>query len=194
MKTSNLFTLVAILILPGLKTTGNAQDLLSARVSTRCVMTNQTGGLSHSRYGNREIINQAADAAGITNRMGLRLVYNRTNDDLEVVMGTNHTVVATPITFSDAVSLSKTNGRVTERLAWVFLGTNAAPSGTLRATENSSFGTSNQLTHFSFHGQVQFAVSASTNEAAAIYAGSIFAGPMRSRGHDDNEDDHDDGD
>ncbi len=168
------------------------QNLFNAEVRTTCVTTNSTGGLAHKHYGNRQIIAQAAAASGISNRMGLRLVFSRTADDLEVVSGTNNTVIATPFTFSGGVSLSKTNGTVTERLSWVFPGTNRVAAGTLRATEFSQFGTNNQLTGFALLGRLQFATPASGTNRAAIYSGRILAGRFRTLEHE--EEGEEDGD
>jgi len=190
MKTSNLFILAAALVSPCVSLSlATAQELFKAEVNTRSVETNGTGGLSYSHFGNKQIIADAAANAGITNLSGLHLVYNQTADDLEVVMGTNNTVIATPITFSGGVSLSKTNGTVVERLSWVFLGTNTVAAGTLRATEYSHFGTSNELTHFSLIGQLQFAAPAEGTNGPTIYAGNISAGSF---GRGDDEGDRDD--
>lgn len=188
MKHSKLCILAAALIVPSFGMgIVNAQDLLRAELNTRSVRTNDTGGLSYTPYGNHQVIAAAAAAAGVTNLSGLRLVYNRTNDDLEVVMGTNNTVIATPLTFSGGVSVSKTNGTVSERLSWIFLGTNTVAAGTLAATETSHFGTSNELTHFSLIGQVQFADSASGTNGDAIYVGNLvvepFIRPLPIHGH-----------
>lgn len=194
MKHLKLSVLAAALVLPSFGLSpANGQELFKAEVSTRSVATNGSGGLSYSHYGNRQIIADAAAAAGVTNLNGLRLVYNKTSDALEVVMGTNNTVVATPITFSGGVSLSKTNGTVVERLSWVFLGTNTVAAGTLRATEYSHFGTSNELTHFALIGQLQFAKPASGTNGASIYSGNISAGPSakhEGRGGDGDDQDH----
>jgi hypothetical protein len=159
------------------------------------VVTNSSGGLSYSHYGNRQILRAAADAAGLTNLFGLRLVYNKTNDTLEVVMGTNDVVIATPMTFNGGVSLSKTNDTVVERLAWVFLGTNGMAAGTLRATEHSHFGTSNELTRFTLIGRLQFANPAQGTNGATIYSGTISAASPSHHHHGDDDDqgeDHDD--
>src|SRR5215469_3329668 len=131
MKNSQVFMLAAVL---AVSFSADSQELFKVLVQTTAVTTNDSGGLSYSRYGNKQIVQQAAEAAGITNPAGLHLVYDKTADALEVVMGTNNTVVATPISFVDSVSLSKTNGTIVERLAWVFLGTNTTANGTLRAT------------------------------------------------------------
>ena len=167
--------------------TSTAQELYRAVVNTVCVSTNSSGGLSYTGYGNRQIIGECADEHGITNRMGLRLVYNRTADALEVVRGTNNTVVCTPITFSGGVSLSKTNNTVTERLTFVFLENNTEANGTLRAREHFSLNSSNQLTHFSLTGQLQFAQAAKGTNAAKICSGGLSAGSFFDRDEDDDD-------
>jgi len=194
MRNSQTFMLAAALVLPGFGVWSvSADDLFKAQVQTTAVVTNSSGGLSYSAYGNRQILKAAADAAGLTNLSGLRLVYNKTNDALEVVMGTNNMVVATPMTFNGGVSLSKTNDTVVERLAWVYLGTNGMAAGTLRATEHSRFGTSNELTEFSLVGRLQFANPAQGTNGATIYSGTISAAsPSHHHGHE-GEGDNDQG-
>ena len=176
MKNSKVLTFVAGVILTGFGVlSSDAQELFRAEVETTAVVTNSSGGFSYRHYGNRQILRAAADAAGLTNLFGLRLVYNQTADDLEVVMGTNNAVIATPLTFNDGTSLSNTNGTVVERLAWVFLGTNGTAAGTLRATEHLHFGTSNEITHFALIGRLQFASSGDATNGPAIYSGTISA-------------------
>lgn len=184
-----LLMLAAGLVLPGFAVfCGDAQELFKAQVETTAVETNGSGGLSYSHYGNRQILSAAADAAGLTNLVGLRLVYNQTADDLEVVMGTNNVVIATPITFNGGLSLSNSNGTVVERLSWVFLGTNATAAGTLRATEHLHFGTSNELTHFALIGRLQFANSDGGTNGPTIYSGTISAvSPFAHHGHDHDD-------
>ena len=191
MKTSKVIigTIVAIAVQCVVTPTTKAQELYRANVHTVCVSTNSSGGLSYTRYGSRQIIHQCANAQGITNLMDLRLVYDRTADALEVVQGTNNTVVCTPITFSGGVSLSKTNQTVTERLAFVFLENDKEADGTLRAREHYSLNSSNQLTHFSLTGQLQFAQGANGANAAKVYSGSISAGSFFDE--DGDEDDRD---
>ena len=186
MKNSQVFMLAAVLVV---SFSADSQELFKALVQTTAVTTNESGGLSYSRYGNKQIIQQAAEAAGITNLSGLHLVYDKTADALEVVMGSNNVVVATPISFVDSVSLSKTNGTVVERLSWVFLGTNTTASGTLRATERSHFSTSNELLNFHLSGQLQFAAPAEGTNAPVIYSGNIIAGSsgFEGKGEQGNE-------
>lgn len=191
MKNSKVLTFVAGLMFTGFGAwSGDAQELFGAQVETTAVVTNGSGGLSYSHYGNRQILRAAAEAAGLTNLVGLRLVYNYTADDLEVVMGTNNLVIATPLTFNGGVNLSKTNGTVVERLAWVFLGTNATAAGTLRATEHLHFGTSNEITHFALIGRLQFANSDGGTNGPTIYSGTLSAvSPIGHHGHGHDHDD-----
>jgi hypothetical protein len=164
-----------------------AQELYRASVNAVCVSTNSSGGLSYTGFGNRQIIAQCAAEQGITNKMGLRLVYDRAADALEVVQGTNNTVVCTPITFSGGVSVSKTNQTVTERLTFVFLENDKEADGTLRAREHFSFNSSNQITGFSLTGQLQFAQAANGTNAAMVYSGSLSAGSFFDRSHDEDD-------
>ena len=192
MKNSHLLSVAAALVSWSLIAwSGYGQDLFKAQVSTTRVTTNATGGLSYKNYGNHQIIAAAAAAAGLTNLSGLRLVYSLSGDDLKVVSGTNNTLIATPFTFSGGVSLSKTNNTVLERLSWVYLGTNTQASGTLRATEFSHFGTSNQLTGFALRGQLQFATPPAGTNGAAIYSGSLAVGSFDFF-EDEGDDDHGD--
>lgn len=186
MRTSNILILAGVAFAAQclIVSSSVAQELYHVVVSTVSVETNASGGLSYEGFGNREIIRQVASDLGITNRTGMRLVYNRTADAVEVVRGTNNTVLATPMTFGGGVSLSKTNDRVRERLSFVFVNQNQQANGSLRATEHYVFGTSNQVTHFNLEGRLQFAVAANGTNAATIYSGNISAGTPR---HDDHD-------
>ncbi|HEV2208424.1 MAG TPA: hypothetical protein VG167_06580 [Verrucomicrobiae bacterium] len=187
MKKLRIELLSLALVASGLLTaSAPAQNLFNAVVATTRAMTNDTGGLSYSHYGNHEILRAAAASAGLTNLHGLRLVYNLTNDDLEVISGTNDMVLATPLTFVDNVSVARTNNTVIERLAWVFVGSDTNATGTLQATEYSHFNSSNQLTHFALTGRLQFATPASDTNAAAVYAGELNVGPFAAPDHDDD--------
>jgi len=192
-KSKVIISAITLIAIQSLVSTSNAQ-LYKAVVSTVCVATNSSGGLSYTGYGNRQIINQCAVEQGITNHMGLRLLYDRTADALEVVKGTNTTPICTPITFSGGVSLSKTNHTVTERLAFVFLDNDKEADGTLRARERESLNSSNQITHFLLTGQLQFAQAAKGTNAAKIYSGSISAGSFFGGDEDEDEDHNDDRD
>ncbi len=165
-------------------TSGTAQELYKVVVSAVTVATNSAGGLSYHGFGNGDIIRHCAAEQGLTNLHALRLVYDRTADALEVVTGTNHMVVCTPITFFGGVSVSKTNDTVRERLAWVFLENNPQASGTLRAREHYTFGPSNEVTHFNLSGRIDFAMAADPTNAARLYSGSISVAPHFDRDHD----------
>jgi hypothetical protein len=160
-----------------------AGDIFLADVNTTIVRTNHMGGLSHNHFGTANIIAAAAQAAGETNLMELRLVFNRSEDELEVVKGTNNAVIATPFTFSGGVSVSKTNGAVVERLSWVHLGDDPEPKGVLRVTEHIAHGQSNVITGFLLNGVLQFATPASQTSEAALYTGTITAVPLPPLAH-----------
>jgi hypothetical protein len=125
-------------------------------------------------YGNGQIIRECAQENGITNLVGLLLVYNRTADALQVVSGTNHTVVCTPLSFSGGAWLSNSNQTKVERLAGVYVENSSTPNGTLAATERLAYSPSNTLSFFSLSGQLHYA--ANGTNGPVIYKGSIFAG------------------
>ena len=172
-----------------------AQELYKAFVSVVCISSNQSGGLVYRSIGNRDFIRKCAREQGITNLSGLSLVFNRTSNSLEVVRGTNHDLVCTPLSFSGGVSLSKSNNTKVERLEFVYAGSDTMADGTLAATERYSFGPSNQLTGFSLTGRLQYAVSGSSSNRTAIYTGSLLAGPgfmMRRHSEDDQGENNND--
>lgn len=185
----NLIAFASVLSLSlGIQTLG-AQDY-GVMVKTTRITTNGTGGLVYHAYRNRDIIRECARENGITNLTGLTLVYNRTADALQVVTGTNHTVVCTPLSFSGGTWLSNSNGTRAERLTFVFVETNTVSSGTLAATERFMFGPSNTVARFSLSGRLQYTVEAAGTNGPAIYRGTIKAG----RGFGDLEDEDNDGD
>ncbi|HWW00598.1 MAG TPA: hypothetical protein VNZ64_12945 [Candidatus Acidoferrum sp.] len=150
-----------------------AQDY-NASVNAVLIETNSSGNLIYHRFRNRDIINECAHEKGITNTMGLSLVYNRTADALHVVMGTNHTVVCTPLTFAGGTWLINSNHTRAERLTWVYVETNTMAGGTLAATETFHYGPSNTLTGFVLSGNLQYTAADGTN-GPAIYRGSLHA-------------------
>ena len=157
----------------------NAQPLFKVLVNAVSTSTNSSGALVVKRFGNREIIKHCADEAGVTNLSDLSLVYDRGADALQVVSGTNQSVVCTPMSFDGGVSVGNAAGTRIERLAFVYLGTNQEASGTMEATEHLAYGTTNQLTRFTLNGRLQFAVAGDSNNAAAVYQGVIVANPGR---------------
>src|SRR6266478_1113078 len=107
MKKHKVLTLTAITLLfasSGLQS-GRAQELFRAALSAVCISTNQEGGLVYHSFSNRNLIRDCAMEQGLTNLMGLRLVFDVGNNALEVVSGTNQTLVCTALTFQDSVSL-----------------------------------------------------------------------------------------
>ena len=154
---------------------GKAQELYRAFVSEICISTNASGGLVYQPIGNRDFIRKCAHDHGITNLAGLSLVYNRTANALQVVSGTNHDLVCTPLSFSGGVSLSKSNYTKVERLEFVYAEGNTMADGTLAATERSFLNPSNQLSGFLLSGRLQYAVPSAGTNGPAICTGSIFA-------------------
>lgn len=154
----------------------NAQTMFRAYLSAVGVSTNQTGSLIYHRLDNGDLIRQCAAEQGLTNLMGLHLVYDLSSDAVEVVSGTNNAVVCTPLTFSGGVFLNNTNATWSQRLAWVYWENSTMANGTVVATEHYEHGTSNELTGFSLQGQLQFALSGGGTNAPTIYRGNIVAG------------------
>ena len=155
---------------------GNAQTTFRAYVSAVAISTNDAGDLTYHQFGNGDLIRQCAADQGLTNLMGLHVVYDLTTDAIEVVSGTNNTVLCTPLTFSGGTFLSNTNGTCSQRLSWVYWEGAGTPNGTVAATEHYHYGVSNQLTGFNLNGQLQFAVPGSGTNADVIYRGSVVAG------------------
>ncbi|HEX4644749.1 MAG TPA: hypothetical protein VH598_04000 [Verrucomicrobiae bacterium] len=166
---------------------GSAQQLYPAFVSATCISTNGSGELTYRSFRNRDIIRDCASKMGITNLTGLSLAYNRTADTLEVVSGTNKTVVCTPATFSGGTSLSNSNGTKIQRLTFVFWGGATTANGTLLASERVHTET-NGMTFFNLRGNLQFSVAASGTNAPMIYAGGLDAGNGRSDESDEDDD------
>jgi len=84
-------------------------DLMRVRVTAICSSTNTSGGLSNQFMSNRNFIADCASDMGLTNLTGLSLVYNRTNQALEVVSRTNGTLVCTALSFDGGLSITNTN-------------------------------------------------------------------------------------
>lgn len=176
MKTTKVFIAAAAALaalLAGVSS-GRAQQLYPAFVSAVSVSTNSSG-LTYRFFGNRDIIRNCAHEAGLTNLQGLALVYNRTADALDVVSGTNKTVICTPAMFSGGQSLSNTNGTQIQRLTFVHWEGSTAANGTMVAHERSFTGT-NGVTCFKLNGQLQFAVPGSSTNSPTIYIGNLAAG------------------
>lgn len=167
----------AVAVLMTSMLSSRAQELFPAFVSALAVSTNSTNGnLTYHSFGNRDIIRDCASGAGITNLAGLSLVYNRSNASLEVVSGTNQTLLCVPATFSGGTSLSNTNGTVTQELTFVFWEGSTTANGTLSALEHT-FTSTNGTTFFSLKGELQF--SANTTNGPTIYTGSLVVGNER---------------
>jgi hypothetical protein len=181
MKMQNLY---AVMVAGALITTASTQsslagpdtNLVPANVQLTCVTTNSIGNLVYERVDTRSFIKECASETGIKNFSGLSLVYDRSNTSLEVVSGTNHTVLCTPLSFNGGLALSNTNGTVVELQTFVFVETNTVASGVLTATERISPGTTNRPPFFSLIGQLNYTEPASGTNPPAICHGSLFVG------------------
>lgn len=178
MQRTKLFIVAAAITVAQLAsvTAGNAQEFYKAFVSAVSISTNGNGDLTYHLFGNRDLIHSCASQMGLTNEMGLSVVYDRTADAIDVVSGTNDTVLCTPLTFGNGVSLSNTNGTVNQRFAFVSWEGSAMANGSLVATERLAYSTNNTLAFFSLKGQLQFAVPGDGTNAPVIYRGSVAAG------------------
>jgi hypothetical protein len=156
--------------------TGSAQPFYPASLQTVSISTNASGKLIYQNFGNRQLIHQAASAAGITNLAGLSVVYDRKADALEVVSGTNDTLVSTPLTFSTGTYLSNTNGTEVQRFAGVYWETNLTASGSLVVSEQEIAATKRRPARFILDGQLQFTLPASGTNGPVIYLGNVSAG------------------
>lgn len=165
---------VAAVLLTGV-VSSRAQEFYPAFVNAFNISTNGNGELTYHHIKNRDIIHHCADEMGITNLEDLSLVYDRSADVLDVVSGTNQTVICTPLAFSGGTSLSDTNGTVTQRLAYVYYENGADANGTLLAREKLC-STTNGVSYFRLQGQLQFAVPGDGTNMPAIYLGSMTAG------------------
>jgi hypothetical protein len=157
---------------------GPDTNLVPANVQLTCVTTNSSGNLVYQRVDTRSFIKQCASESGVTNLFGLSLVFNRSNSSLEVVSGTNHTLLCTPLSFGGGVALSNTNGSVVELQTFVFVESNTTASGLLTATERTSAGTTNRPPLFSLIGQLNYTEPANGTNPPAICHGTLFAGSL----------------
>lgn len=165
-------------------------NLFPARIQLTCVGTNGSG-LVYDRVGTSDFIRECASEMGFTNLTGLSLVYNSSSNSLEVVTGTNQTVVCTPLTFNGGLLLTNTNNSVVERLSFVFVDTNTVSSGVLTATERFKAGTTNRPPSFSLIGRLSYAEPATGTNSAEICRGVLLVGNLLNHGEGE---DHDNGD
>jgi len=187
MKKSKLFIMAAATLVSQIIAvqSGSAQDSFKVVVDAISISTNHAGALVYHEFDNHDIIHNCAAEQGITNLTGLSLVYNRTADAVQVVAKTNGTVICTPLSFSDGVTLSNTNATKIQRLANVFWENSAVSGGTLLAGEWITYGSTNQIKSYALKGSLQFSVPGTNG--TAIYAGNIYASSLLSSfgEHDD---------
>ena len=156
-------------IVLSLGATARADEIYPAFLSAVVTDTNHNG-LTYHFFNNKTLISQCVTNEGITNLTGLSLVYDRTSNALEVVSGTNHTVVCTPLSFSGGLSLTNTNNTKVELLTFVFVETNSVAGGTLAATELIKNGTNGVVKAFNLSGQIQY------TDGDSIIRGELSAG------------------
>ena len=182
MKTQPLHSQSLVIVIAGFSlqligaAAGNAQDLYHVNLNAIGISTNLDGKLVYKEFDNRDLVRETASAQGITNLTGLSLVYHVEGSDVEVVSGTNNTVIGTPLTFGGGISLNNTNGTEGQVLEYVYWDTNSVASGTLVAGERYHYGFTNQITDFRLQGQLQFALPDNGTNSPAIYIGHIEVG------------------
>jgi len=153
----------------------SAQQFYPASISAESATTNPAGNLVYHELSTKDFIQTSANEQGITNLTGLSLVFDAKADALEVVSGTNDTLVFTTLTFADILPLSNTNGTSLQRFASVYWGASQTPNGTLVANEQIVPATATQPARFSLQGQIQIAVPAIGTNAPTIIVGNISA-------------------
>lgn len=153
-------------------------NLFRANVQLTCVTTNSSGNLVYERVGTWTFIKNCASELGITNLSGLSLVFDRSSSALEVVSGTNHMVLCTPLSFSGGLAFTNTNNTVVELQNYVFVETNSVASGVLTATERIFPGTTNHPPSFTLIGELNYTEPASGTNPPAICHGTLFVGPF----------------
>jgi hypothetical protein len=146
----------------------SAANLFPVTVNAVSISTNQDGNLTYHSFNNWTLIHAAA-AQGTTNLTGLSVVYSLQADAIEVVSGTNHNVLDTPLSFDGGVSLNNTNSTKVQRFTNVYWETNQTAGGTMVAGEFVRYGATNHITGFSLAGQLQFALPANGTNGPAIY-------------------------
>jgi hypothetical protein len=195
MKMQNISALLVATALSSLvATTSVAQtntNLFRASINVTCVSTNANGDLVYDRDNTSEFIGDFASGLGITNLSGFSLVLNLSNSTVQVVSGTNQTLVGTALSFTSGLAITNTNHTVVELQSNVRVGTNAVSTGVLSATERFTYGTSNQLTSFSLIGRLSYTEPAVGTNPPAICRGILIAGQVA--GEDNDEDENDNG-
>jgi hypothetical protein len=180
-------TVIASLAAAQMSVAQTNTNLFRADIHVTCVFTNASGNLVYERNNTSDFIQDCASDHGITNLTGLSLVFNRSNSTLQVVSGTNQTLVCTPLSFTNGLSLTNTNHTVIELQKFVLVESNTVVSGVLTATEHLTYGTSNQLTSFTLIGRLSYTEPASGTNPPAICRGILLVG------HEDEDDDDDNG-
>jgi len=197
MKIQKLSLLAATALASLVATTSIAQtntNLVTARIKVTCVTTNANGQLVYTRNNTTEFIQDFASGLGITtNLTNFSLVLNFTNSSLQVVSGTNQTLVGTSLTFTNGVFLINSNHTVVELQSYIRVGTNAATTGVLTATERFTFGTSNQLTSFSLIGRFSYVEPVVGTNPPSICRGILLVGNVPPKHDFDNDDNEDNG-
>src|SRR5262249_23627744 len=84
-------------------------NMFPASFTGVCISTNQNGNLVYKLRRTSDLIRDCLAETGVTNPVGLSLVFNLASNSLQVVGGSNHTVLCTPLSFSGGLSLPNSN-------------------------------------------------------------------------------------
>jgi hypothetical protein len=166
-------TIVSLVATSSIAQTTNT-NLVRAFISVTCISTNGTNDLVYDRIRTTEFIEEFATSLGITtNATNFSLVYNLTNRTLQVVSGTNQTLVGTALSFTNVLSITNADseGTVVEFQYNVRVWTNSAVTGTLTGTQR--YGASNDFSSFLLTGRLAYVEPASGTNAPAICRGIL---------------------
>jgi hypothetical protein len=173
-----------LLIIGGLATassilaqSNNTTDLLGVALREVCTTTNENGSLTNQVFDNARLIQQCAAEVGVTNLGDLSLVYNRTNPALQILSGTNQSILCTAMSFAPRMSMTNNHNTKIEVLSFIFLGTNTMSSGTVCTVETSAAQTNTPFPSLNLIGRFQYSIDANGTNRAAICHGVFLAMP-----------------
>ena len=187
MKSVNLMLALALaavvqLALPaGSRASVTINQYYPATVFLSSVSTNAAGNLAYKELSNRDLLKAAAAFTGRTNTAGLSVVYNATQESVQVVSGTNGFVLTTPLAFADSTCLATTNASQTQRFGAVYYGGNTTPTGTFVAAELTTPARGKRPATYAYANQLQFTVTGTNG--TAIYVGTVSADTGGFGGH-----------
>lgn len=176
-----MFSALASLPVAQAQTNKVSTNLFNVAFVARCVQTNNSGGLAERCISARHIVADCAAGHGITNLASLRLVYDQDADAINVVSITNGVTLCEVMSFGGGQSLSKADGSVIERLAFVFLPEDDTARGSFRGKQIirkpkvPKWGQP-RPNGFSLSGHFHYSTAATATGGAKIYDGTFATG------------------